>query len=199
MLDGDGTGQEIPVRARFANVLIAFVFLCAAGAARAEAPFQFAAPGLRAPDDPQVTGIRFTVIEGRNERVRGVDLGFVALSQTGDVTGLQAVFGVGRLTGDLTGIAHAFVNLHEGTDRGLNAAAVNLVETMDAGANVAWVNVVDGYSMVDAGGLNVSGRSTVQLGFVNITERIEGVQLGFLNLAENGFLPVFPFFNFPVE
>ena len=50
---------------------------------------------------------------------------------------------------------------------------------------------------LDVGGLNVSNRSTVQVGFVNVTERIEGVQLGFLNVASNGFLPVFPFFNFP--
>ena len=32
---------------------------------------------------------------------------------------------------------------------------------------------------------------------INVTKTIKGVQLGFLNLAENGFLPVFPFFNFP--
>lgn len=186
------------MRVRFANAVF-ILLLCAAGAARAEAPFQFAAPGVRAPDDPRVTGVRFTVIEGRNERVRGLDLGVVALAESGDVTGIRAVFGVSRLTGDLTGVDHSVVTLHDGTDRGLNASFVNLVHRMDAGANVAWVNVVDDYSMVDLGGLNVSARSTVQLGFVNITERIEGVQLGFLNLAENGFLPVFPFFNFPVD
>ena len=51
--------------------------------------------------------------------------------------------------------------------------------------------------MVDVGGVNVSERSTVQLGFLNITQKIRGVQIGFLNIAENGFLPMFPFFNFP--
>ena len=44
---------------------------------------------------------------------------------------------------------------------------------------------------------HVSDSSTVQLGFVNVTQRIKGVQIGFLNVASNGFLPVFPFFNFP--
>ena len=36
-----------------------------------------------------------------------------------------------------------------------------------------------------------------RLGFVNVTRKIENVQIGFLNFAENGFLPVFPFFNLP--
>ena len=33
----------------------------------------------------------------------------------------------------------------------------------------------------------------VQLSYTN------GFQLGFINIAENGFLPVFPFFNFPTK
>ena len=51
--------------------------------------------------------------------------------------------------------------------------------------------------MVDLGGLNVSDSSSAQLGFLNITKKLTGVQIGFLNIAENGFLPMFPIFNFP--
>jgi hypothetical protein len=163
----------------------------------AGAPFQFAAPGLRAPDDPHVNGIRFSVFTGRNQSVRGVDLGLFSLSETSDLTGFSSVLGVGRLSGDLLGCASGVVNIHHGRDRGLNAAFVNQVRTMAGGANVAVVNIVDDFSMVDLGAMNLSGRSTVQVGVLNITERIEGVQIGLLNLAENGFLPVFPFFNFP--
>lgn len=32
---------------------------------------------------------------------------------------------------------------------------------------------------------------------MNVAKRIEGVQIGLLNFAKNGFLPMFPFFNFP--
>lgn len=179
------------------KTLLVLLFLCVSSAAWAEVPFQFAAPNLRAPDDPYVNGIRFSVIEGRNESIRGVDLGLISLSETSSLTGFSAVLGIGRLSGSLRGCASGVVNLHQGRDRGLNAAFINRVHTMESGANVGFVNLADDFSMVDLGGLNVSDRSTVQLGFLNITTRIEGVQIGFLNLAENGFLPVFPFFNFP--
>ena len=95
-------------------------------------------------------------------------------------------------------------------ERLLAATGTNLLD-VDIETGVDAAKVVDALSQVqrrrgtditltlpiDLGGLNVSDRSTVQLGFINITQRIEGVQLGFINLAENGFLPVFPFFNFP--
>jgi hypothetical protein len=59
------------------------------------------------------------------------------------------------------------------------------------------VNIADGTTLVDVGGLNVSASSTAQIGFINVTKEIKGFQFGFLNIAENGFLPVFPVFNFP--
>ena len=51
--------------------------------------------------------------------------------------------------------------------------------------------------MVDIAALNLSDESTAQLGFVNVTKHLTGFQLGFINVADNGFLKVFPFFNFP--
>ena len=39
---------------------------------------------------------------------------------------------------------------------------------------------------------------SVQLGFINITNEIKGFQFGFVNIAKNGFLPIFPIFNFAV-
>ena len=166
-------------------------------AALAETPFQFAAPNLRAPDDPNVNGIRFAVIHGKNRSVRGVDLGLLSVSETTNMSGFSAVLGMGKLDGNMSGCASALINFHTGRDTGLNAAFVNRVNVVESGANVGFVNVADGYTMVDLGGLNVSDRSSVQLGFLNVTKRLTGVQIGFLNLAENGFLPMFPFFNFP--
>jgi hypothetical protein len=39
----------------------------------------------------------------------------------------------------------------------------------------------------------------VQVGFINVTNRIDGFQFGFINIADNGFFPVFPIFNFPSD
>lgn len=177
---------------------ILFILLALlASPAVAETPAQFAAPGLRAPDDPIVNGIRFSVIVGRNESVRGVDFGLISMSETANLTGFSAILGVGKLNGNLEGMATGIVNLHSGRDRGVNAAFFNQIHTLESGANIGFVNVSDDFTMVDIGGLNVSDSSTVQVGFINVTQRIKGVQIGFLNVASNGFLPVFPFFNFP--
>ena len=37
----------------------------------------------------------------------------------------------------------------------------------------------------------------MQVGFINITTKIDSVQIGFLNFSYNGIFPVFPFFNIP--
>ena len=180
-----------------------WVFLLAvlafAPPAWADTPFQFSAPGLRAPDDPHVNGVRFSALYGSNRSVRGVDFGMFSFSETGELMGVAAVVGVSRLKGDLFGCSTAAVNLHDGRDRGVNLAWFNRIRTMQNGANIGGLNVVDDYSMVDLGAVNISERSTVQVGAFNMTRRIEGVQLGVLNFADNGFLPFFPLFNFPVN
>jgi hypothetical protein len=179
------------------RMILVLSLVCFSGAALAETPFQFAAPGLRAPDDPNVSGLRFSVLHGSNQSVRGVDLGLLSLSETAALSGFSGVLGMGKLTGSMSGCAASLINIHTGEDTGLNAALINRVRTLKSGANVSLVNIADGYTMVDVGGLNVSDQSTVQLGFLNVTKQIKGVQLGILNLAENGFLPMFPLFNFP--
>jgi hypothetical protein len=181
------------------RIVLALSLLVFAVPALAETPLQFAAPNLRAPDDPHVNGIRFAVIHGRNQSVRGVDLGLFSLSETKNLSGFSAVLGMGKLDGNLRGCATSFINLHNGVDTGLNAAFVNQINTLESGANIGFLNIADGYTMLDLGGVNVSKRSSVQLGFLNVTTRLTGVQLGLVNVAENGFLPVFPFFNFPKD
>ena len=107
------------------------------------------------------------------------------------------MLGIGKLTGNMSGCATSLINVHTGKDTGVNAAFVNRTNSVESGANIGFVNIADGYTMVDLGGLNVSGRSSVQLGFLNVTKKLTGVQIGFLNIADNGFLPMFPIFNFP--
>jgi hypothetical protein len=179
------------------RMILVLSLLVFSEAALAETPFQFAAPNLRTPDDPKVSGIRFTVLHGKNQSVRGIDLGLLSLSETTNLSGFSAVLGMGKLNGDMFGWASGLINVHTGKDTGLNTALVNRINTVESGANVGFVNVADGYTMLDLGGVNVSDRSSVQLGFLNVTKKLTGVQIGFLNVAENGFLPMFPILNFP--
>ncbi len=179
------------------RALIAALLVLAPVASAAEAPIQFATIGLRAPNDPHVSGMRFSLLHGRNDRVRGLDMGLIAKSHTGNLTGCALVAGLGQVDGQFRGASIAAVNIHRGTDEGMNGALFNRVRHLRAGANVALVNVTDDFAMVDVGGVNVSGSGTVQVGLVNVTRRIRAVQLGLINVADNGFLPFFPFFNFP--
>lgn len=178
-------------------VLFSFVLSLFCGfAASAETPFQFATIQHQSPRDPNVNGLRFSVLHGKTETVRGVDLGFLSLSESGTLSGLSLVLGINMVTGGMDGgAAISLINVHSGNDRGLNAAFVNRVNSAEHAVDLGFVNIADGATMVDIGGLNVSNRSMVQLGFINVTKRISGIQLGFINIAENGFLPVFPFFN----
>jgi hypothetical protein len=179
------------------RLILVIALLFSAEAALAEVPFQFAAPNLRTPDDPIVNGVRLAIFHGKNQSVRGADFGIGSLSETGTFSGFSAILGIGKLTGDMKGFASALVNIHSGSDTGVNAAFFNQIHTLKSGANIGFVNIADGFTMIDLGGLNLSDSSTVQVGFLNVTKKITGVQIGFLNIAENGFLPVFPFFNFP--
>ena len=146
-----------------------------------------------------MNGIRFSLFHGENRSIRGADIGLFSSSATGDLNGFQGICGIGRISGDMNGATFSLVNLHEGRDTGVNVGFFNRLKRLDAGANLGGMNLVEGKSAIDVGGLNVTGRSTVQIGILNMTERIDGVQLGFLNVADNGFLPVFPFFNFPTN
>lgn len=178
------------------------LFLCLAvlffaAPAFAQAAFQFTAPGVRRPDDPAVEGVRFSLFHGKNTDMSGFDLGLASFSESENRSGLAIVLGLSKTTGKSSGLNSGLVVLHAGEATGVNAAFINQIDTLSSGANIGFLNITKGYSSLDISGIAVSDRSTVQIGFVNITKKIEGVQLGFLNIAENGFLPVFPFFNFP--
>ncbi len=174
--------------------------LVQAGTALAETPLQITVPGGRAPDDPNVNGIRLSLFHGRNDSVRGLDLGLLSVSETRDLSGLGLVIGLGKVSGDMKGgAAIGLINIHDGRDSGLNAAFINRLGSPDRAVNIGFVQIADGETLLDIGGLNVSDRSTVQLGFVNVTDEIRGFQFGFLNIARNGFLPFFPIFNFPKD
>lgn len=173
------------------------VFLTAADA-HAEAAFQFAVPNFQAPRDPHVSGIRLSILYGKNQSQRGLDLGLLSMSETHRLSGLALISGLSRVTGEMSnGVALSAVNWHTGSDSGMNGAFVNVLNDAARAFNVGFVTVADRATMFDLGGFNMSRRSNVQIGFLNVTNHIETFQFGFLNMARNGFLPFFPVVNFP--
>jgi hypothetical protein len=180
------------------RAILVLAALLYAETALGEAAFQFTLPNLRVPDDPAVNGMRLSLLHGRNNRVRGFDLGLLSLSQTSETSGVSIVAGVHRVTERMSGgAAISLINFHTGRDTGVNAAFINKLNDTEQAFNVGFLNIADGTTQVDLGGLNMSAQSTAQIGFVNVTRNLRSFQFGFLNIAENGFMPVFPVINFP--
>ena len=187
-------------RVIFSLVVSLAVLVVAAGTASADASFQFAAPNYNTPDTQEVNGVRFSIFHGENQKMRGLDLGFFAMSESTTLSGLRLAMGVSKFNGDMnSGADFSFVNIHRGTDTGLNAAFINITKNPTNAVDFGFVNIAESNSMLDFGGVNVSDSSSVQIGFVNFTKRIDGFQFGFLNFAENGFLPFCPIINFPKD
>lgn len=183
---------------RLSVVAAVVTTLFAASGAYAQAAFQFSVPNARFPDNPHVSGLRLSVLYGKNQSQRGIDFGVLSMSETSKLSGLALVAGLGKVTGEMSsGVALSAVNWHTGRDSGVNGAFVNIVNDTQRAFNVGFVNVAQGATKVDLGGFNMSRTSTAQIGFLNVTDRLEGFQFGFLNLAKNGFLPIFPVINFP--
>ena len=178
-------------------ILLACLILFAQTAS-AETGFQLGIPAVNVPDDPRVNGMRFSFLYGKNQRTSGFDLGILSLAQTSDFSGFGLIAGVSRVTGNMdSAVVFSLVNYHSGSDSGVNAAFINLLNEAPGAFNTGFVTIAQGETLVDLGGVNMSKSSTAQIGFVNITDEIKSFQFGFLNMAKNGFLPIFPIFNFP--
>lgn len=181
------------------RLILSLCLVLFAGAAGATTPFQLAVPNANVPNDSHVNGMRLSFIWGKNARTDGFDVGILAMSETSQLSGLALVGGVSKVTGGMDGgVAFSLLNYHTGSDSGVNGAFINLLNNAD-GFNTGFVQIAQGTTMVDLGGVNVSQSSTVQIGFINVTKRIKTFQFGFINMAENGFLPIFPIFNFPKQ
>ena len=177
------------------TVAVACVALAESTSADTAAQIQFA--GLRAPDDPNVEGFRFSLLYGDGEKMSGFDLAGAVLVRSREFSGAGPWFATAYVEGDSNGCLCSFANFVEGTAHGVTLGFINVVGDAPKGANIGFVNVSQGATAFDLSGIVVSKRSKVQIGFINMTEHIENVQIGFLNIASNGFLPVFPIFNFP--
>jgi hypothetical protein len=179
-------------------ISLALCLVLFANGAYAQAAFQFGAPNLQVPKNPEVSGVRFSVIHGKNQSQRGVDLGLLSMSETSRFSGLALIAGISRVTTAMDGgAAFSLVNWHSGRDSGMNGAFVNVLDDTEGAFNLGFVTVAKRGTAVDLGGFNMSRSSTAQIGFLNVTDEIKSFQFGFLNIAKNGFLPVFPIVNFP--
>ncbi|MEJ2495201.1 MAG: hypothetical protein P8Y79_12825 [Ignavibacteriaceae bacterium] len=138
-----------------------------------EKPIQLALfnPVQIAPEESSITGLRLSLLYGKNANMNGIDLGLVNIT-TGDQLGVQ--WGVvGYNEGNFNGWQDNLVSITKGNFVGLQSGAVTY---------------------------NASKMNGLQIAVVNYAATLHGLQLGLINIiGKGGFLPVFPIFNFSFE
>ncbi len=182
-------------------VTAAMMSAMAAGGAHAEStPIMFSTlGGFNAPTANEVGGLRVSLLYGQVDKVTGLDLSILGMSETQELKGVNwSWLGANRVKSKMTGASLGFFNWHQGDDLGANLAFVNITNNVK-GLNWSAVNYASGETMVDLGLVSISEASLVQVGIFNMTSTINAVQVGLINCASNGFLPCFPIVNFSVD
>ena len=147
-----------------AAALLAALLVAAPARAGEGKPFQLSLfpPAQIVPEGESVSGLRLSLIYGKNASVTGFDLSLIAAHATKDFTGVQWAL-VGLTDGNFLGWQGGFVNVTGGTMRGLQWGLYNQAKHVEG----------------------------LQLGFVNNTGTIHGLQLGLINIIkQGGWLPV---------
>ena len=134
-----------------------------------EKPIQLSlfSPVQLVPEDQAISGVRLSLLYGRNTYVTGLDWGLISRSTSGMSKGVQ--FGlVGLVDADFMGWQSTVVNITQGDFEGFQWGLVNY-----------------------AG--NANG---FQLGIVNYAFTMKGLQIGLVNIIkQGGQFPVFPIVN----
>ncbi len=153
-----------------AVVALSMLVVAAAGELRAEdRPVQLALfdPIQIFPANYSISGVRLSLLYGRNVSVTGIDIGLVNSTTGGTSKGLQ----------------YGIVGINEGSFVGWQADWVSLTTSNFEG--------------LQTGLYTQSGHvSGVQIGLINNTGTMNGIQLGVINIIKSGgFMPVFPIVN----
>ncbi|GAM55382.1 hypothetical protein JCM19231_5459 [Vibrio ishigakensis] len=153
--------------------------------------------GFNAPDANAVGGVRLAVLHGKVGEVKGVDFPLLGMSETNTTTGVNfgLMFGGSKVNQQMTGVSFGLFNWMPGQTTGANVSAVNITNNVK-GLNFGAVNYSQGMTVADVAFASVSKSSNFQLGFFNMTDKIDGVQIGLINCADNGFFKCFPIVNF---
>ncbi len=119
------------------------------------------------PANYSISGIRISLIYGRNTTITGLDWGLVNHTTKGTSKGVQ--FGVvGLSDANFTGWQDNWVNIVNENFEGLQFGLVN------------YANHANG----------------LQLGFINYARSLKGIQIGLVNIIkQGGAFPVFPIVN----
>ncbi|MEE9553305.1 MAG: hypothetical protein V3W18_03315 [candidate division Zixibacteria bacterium] len=156
------------IKVIFVLMLLTFGLISAPAIAQ-DKPFQLALfnPVQIVPEGEAISGIRLSLLYGKNTTVSGLDWGLVNHTTKGVSKGVQ--FGlVGYAEADFVGWQDCWVNVTKGNFEGMQWGVVN------------HANYVHG----------------LQLGLVNHAVTMKGLQIGLINIIDQGGqFPFFPIVN----
>ncbi|MCK5780213.1 MAG: hypothetical protein KAH04_04295 [Psychrilyobacter sp.] len=178
------------------KILLGMVFLLST-MSFADTPVQLSTIGGTNIAEGNVTGVRFPLLYGKTDTVKGVDLHILAIGETNNFTGVQfplLIAGANIVNNQFVGAGFGIANIHKGQSTGALFGLVNMSNNVK-GLQWGAVNISSGRATADIGLVNISQGAAFQLGFFNMTDDLTGVQLGLINMAKTGFLPIFPFIN----
>lgn len=119
----------------------------------------------------------------KESTIKGVNLGLINYNNAYPVSGLEFAL-LGSITENVRGLELSTLFNNNLEFQGFGMSVFNNAENLSGGAQIGIVNKADNFY------------SGLQLGILNIGSGTLGVQVGLINIMDNGFLPVFPFFNF---
>lgn len=155
-------------------------------------------PTLNIGKGEEVNGLRIPVFFGTTEKVIGVDFN-IFTSDVDEFSGLQGGIFLGagifnKVNTKFRGVGLGLINLHAGNSKGFLLGAGNFTNDF-TGLKLGIFNYSKSKSNYEFGLVNYSKEAFFQFGLINIAREINGFQIGLLNFANNGILPVVPFFN----
>jgi len=164
-----------------------------------------------------VIGVQWALIMNKVEgSVWGLQSSVIVNQVEGGFFGLQ-LSGVNVVSGDMSGVQLAVMGAHTraGHMRGIQFGAMGSFAEDSTGFQVSFGGntMKRGRGLQIGGGFNTAESITgvqiaglmnsvdkdakgLQIALLNIANDMKGLQLGLINVNKNGFLPVFPLFNF---
>jgi hypothetical protein len=149
--------------------------------------------------EKSVEGLRLNLLGAYNESVNGLDMTFIGVSGTNKSKGMQITGGGLNFTNEMEGMQAVGLGInYSSTSSTYQIAGVGINYAENTTAQVGISLNAASKSLTQIGIVNYSETTNFQVGFLNITKYLDGIQIGFLNIVLKPTAPygyVLPFFN----
>ena len=149
--------------------------------------------------EKNVKGLRISLLGAYNENVEGLDMTFIGISGTKKSKGGQIIGGGLNFTNEMDGMQAVGIGInYSSTFSTYQIAGIGINYAENTTIQIGMSLNAASKSLTQIGIVNYSETTNFQVGFLNITKYLDGIQIGFLNIVLKPTAPygyVLPFFN----